>query len=304
MESNIHAGIELDGPVLRYAEVERVGGQARLLRLGECDFPFDPFVALRDGDAEGMDILQEALGDVFSGSQADGLRLALHPSKVLTWLAPFPKTLAYAERNARLRRETALMAGGAEAPEMNLTMQALYTAPGAAGEAVDWVQVVALPREMQSRVEQASRALARPGSRVGLSTQGTATVVGALGRMATAEPDKPIVCGLGLYADFTEYIVVRDGNPVLSSAGEALRGTDALFVLLRLLKQLGQGAHQVGGLYVYGSAANRDTVAALPSVFGSPARPINPLRTLMVEDPDAADPYEASAYAPCVGVAL
>lgn len=304
MESNIHAGIEFDGPVLRYAEVERVGAQARLLRLGECDFGFDSFAALRDGDPEGMDILQEALSDVFSGSQADGIRVALHPSSVLTWMAPFPKHLSYAERNARLRRETALMAGGASAPEMNLTMQALYTTPDANGDAVDWVQVVALSRDMQGRMEQAGRAMAKPGSRVGLSTQGTATVIGALSRMVESDPDKPIACGVGLYESFTEYAVVRNGQPVLSSAGEPLRGGDALFALLRLLKQLGHGAHEVDELYVYGSAANRDTVGALPTIFGRPARPINPLRTLMVEDPDAADAFEASAYAPCVGIAL
>ena len=65
------AGIEFDGTVLRYAEIERVGDGLRLLRLGECDFPFEPFSVLRDGDEEGLDILQEALGDVYHGSQAD-----------------------------------------------------------------------------------------------------------------------------------------------------------------------------------------------------------------------------------------
>lgn len=304
MDRTIHAGIELDGPVLRYAEVERVGPQARLLRLGECDFPFDPLVALRDGIQDDLDVLHEALADVFSGSQADGLRIAFHPTTVLTWVAPFPQQLSFAERNARLRHETGLMVGSEHAPGMNLTMQVLYTAPGDDGQPVDWVQVVALSKAMQGHIEQTGRAMARPGSRVGLSTQGAAAAIGALLRHGEAVPGKPIACGIGLYEGFTEYTVLRNGRPVLSSAGEPVRGPDAVFALLRFLKQLGHGAHEVRTLYTYGSASNRETTAALPPIFGGPAQPINPLRTLMVDDPDAADAYEASAYAPCVGIAL
>ena len=303
MERNIHAGIELDGPVLRYAEVERVGGQSRLLRLGECDFGFDALDALREGDAEGLDILHEALADVFNGSQADGLRVALHPATALTWMAPFPRALAYADRNARLRRETALLAGADGAAGLNLTMQTLCTT-GADDEAVEWVQVVALPRPLQERLEKTAQAMTHPGIRPGLSTQGAAATVGALARLAPAPAGKPLACAVGLYDTFTEYALVRDGQLALSSAGEPLRGADALFALLRLLKQLGHGAHEVGSLYVYGAGASREATAALPAVFGVAAQPINPLRVLLVEDPDAADAFEASAYAPCVGVAL
>ncbi len=305
MDSHIHAGIEFEGSVLRYAEVERVGESLRLLRLGECDFSFEPLLALRDGGEVEMDILQEALRDVFEGSEADGLRVAFHPSDVLTWMAPFDRQLPFSERNARLRQESALMAAGqADASEMNLTMQPLYTTESD-GAAVDWVQVVALPKPMHSRVEQLGGAFKRAGTRVGLSTQGAAAALGIVSQANTnINPARPLACGIGLYEQYTEYAVARAGKPLLSSAGAPVQSSDALFSLLRVLQQVGHYAQEVSHLYVYGTGTTQDSVDAIPRVMGFQAMPINPLHALMTDDSDAADPYEASAYAPSVGIAL
>ncbi len=56
--------------------------------------------------------------------------------------------------------------------------------------------------------------------------------------------------------------------------------------------------------FVYGDAARPSDLEALPHVFANPFEPLNPLRALLVDDPDAADPFDVSAYAPVVGAAL
>ncbi len=304
MDSRVHAGIEFDGTVLRYAEIERVGDGLRLLRLGECDFPFEPFGVLRDGDEEGLDILQEALGDVYHGSQADSLRVAFHPHDVLTWTAPFPQGLSQTARNERLRKEVGLMAG-ADAPNMQLTMHPLRQSTAADGALIDWVQVVALDDGMHARVESLGDIFSSPTVRMGLSTQGAAVAIERLHRDAMRRNSGPVLlCGIGQYERHTEYVVVQDGVLLLSSAGDRMPGSNAVFTLLQLLQQAGHYAQQVSALYVYGTTVRQPTLNALPDVFGGPARVGNPLTALMIDEPGGADPFEASAYAPSVGIAL
>jgi hypothetical protein len=293
MTDQARAAVAFEGSALRYAEVETVGNHARLLRLGACDFEFAPDEMLRAGNAEALAIVREAIGDVFEGSEASGLRVVLPPPGVLTWTAPFPPEQPVTERNARLKLETTLLAGADAAPGLNLTLQPLYRS-----DAFEWVQVVALPRPVQGRMEALGRTLSGGPTRPSLTLLGAARMAAACG---SAEG---LTVALGLFDARTEYVIVRGGDPVVLSSGKAERGPNALFSLLRLIDRLGAGAEAVQAAFVYGDAASAPDLDALPDVFTTPFAPLNPLRALLVDDPDAADAFEVSAYAPVVGAAL
>lgn len=287
------AAIAFEGDTLRYAEVEQVGTYARLLRLGACDFEFKPVDALREGDAEALAILREAVGDVFEGSTAQGVRIVLPPHSVLTWTAPFPSSQPVNERNARLTLETTLLAGADRGPSMGLTLQPLYSAGGQ-----DWVQVIALSRQTQGRMETIGRAMPNGGMRASLSLLGAARLAAACGS------ESGITVALGRYAHRTDYSVVRNGNPILIASSKAESIPNAAFTLLRLLDRIGANPTAVESAFVYGDAARPADLDALPHVFANPFEPLNPLRALLVDDPDAADPFDVSAYAPVVGATL
>ncbi len=287
------AAIAFEAQTLRYAEVEQVGKHARLLRLGACDFAFKPIDAIREGDAEALSVLREAVGDVFEGSTAQGVRIVLPPQSVLTWTAPFPSSQPVTERNARLTLETTLLAGADRGPSMGLTLQPLYSAGGQ-----DWVQVIALSRPTQGRMETIGRAMPVPGMRAGLSLLGASRLAAACGA------ERGTTVTLGRYASRTDYAIVRDGDPILVASSKAESIPNAAFTLLRLLDRIGAAPADVQSAFVYGDAARPDDLDALPHVFARPFEPLNPLRALLVDDPDAADPFEVSAYAPVVGAAL
>jgi hypothetical protein len=292
-ESQARAAVAFEGDVLRYAEVEQVGPHARLLRLGACDFDFDPSEAVREGDAENLAIVREAIGDVFEGSTAQGVRIVLPAHDVLTWTAPFPAEQPVTERNARLTLETTLLAGADAAPTMGLTLQPLYSTGSA-----DWVQVIALPRTVQGRLEGLGRAMPNAGMRVGLSILGGARLAAACGA------DQGLTVALGRFEARTEYVLIRDGNPILIASGKAESHANSAFALLRLIDQVEASGSEVACAFVYGDQAAPADLDALPGVFSVGFEPLNPLRAVVVDDPDAADAFEVSAYASCVGAAL
>ncbi len=287
------AAIAFEAQTLRYAEVEQVGSHARLLRLGACDFDFKPVDAIREGDAEALAILREAVGDVFEGSTAQGVRIVLPPQSVLTWTAPFPSSQPVTERNARLTLETTLLAGADRGPTMGLTLQPLYSSDGQ-----DWVQVIALSRPAQGRMETIGRSMPNGGMRAGLSLLGAARVAAACGA------ETGITVALGRYSNRTDYSIVRDGDPVLVASSKAESIPNAAFTLLRLLDRIGANPTDVQSAFVYGDAARAADLDDLPHVFAGAFETLNPLRAVIVDDPDAFEPFDGSTYVPVVGAAL
>src|SRR5690606_14335340 len=117
MDAQARAGIEFSDTVLRYAEVEQYGSRFRLLRLGTCDFDFrlvDDLLHRHHPDA--LEVVREALQDVFSGSIATSLHAALHPSLTTSFFTSIPAGLSTEERRRRLANEAMLLTG-AERPE-------------------------------------------------------------------------------------------------------------------------------------------------------------------------------------------
>src|SRR5690606_10565174 len=104
MDAQARAGIEFSDTVLRYAEVEQYGSRYRLLRLGTCDFDFrlvEDLLQRHDPDA--IEVVREALQDVFSGSIASTLHAALHPALTTSFFTSVPSGVSGGERLQRLQ---------------------------------------------------------------------------------------------------------------------------------------------------------------------------------------------------------
>ena len=106
------AGIAFCGSVMRYAEVERSGSAIRLIRLGNCDFEFNAadelFAAARPSR---LDVIKDALSDVFSGTTAATVRAVL-PAHVLTsFHTVVPANATEAVRNRQIALEAQTLVG-------------------------------------------------------------------------------------------------------------------------------------------------------------------------------------------------
>ncbi|HEX7072039.1 MAG TPA: hypothetical protein VF190_14595, partial [Rhodothermales bacterium] len=122
MQAQARAGIEFSDSVLRYAEVEQYGSRFRLLRLGTCDFDFglvDDLLYRHDPDA--VDVVREALQDVFSGSIASSLNAALHPSLTTSFFTSVPAGLTNDERRYRLTNESMLLTGARAPSDLSIS---------------------------------------------------------------------------------------------------------------------------------------------------------------------------------------
>jgi hypothetical protein len=306
MDGQARAGIDIYGTVLRYAEVERHGAGYRLLRLGSCDFDFDVAQDLLRTDAPThLDVVTEALGEVFAGSAASQLHVALHPPDCYTFFSALPVGLPEAVRRQRLQQEALLLGATGEGAPLRFSEDALHQEEGDAEGRAEWFHVLALPEQTWMRFDRLMRSSTfRTRYRLGMSTQGAAQAVGHIERTAEHASRPPLTLAIGWYPDHVEYVLCREGQWYFSHYTPASAPTDCAYFAVALLERLKLPTTAIGRIFIYGVRAAMSGFASLQAIFRQAPERLNPVRLVDLDPDSLADSFDAEAYAPCIGLAL
>ena len=302
MDALARAGISIDGKTLRYAEVEHYGVHRRLLRLGSCAFDFEVIAQVfEEADAAHLKTVREALRDVFSGSVASELRVALHPPSCCSFFSPVPAELTEAERQPRLRREAALLMQEEADVPFHLRTDVLYDETLSDGTAVAWMHALALPRAIHARFDGLLRGLPAKRYRFGLSTQGAAAVAA---RTEPESAERTLAVCVGQYPTHFEYALLDGGTWRFGYHTASGSPVDAAYFTVALLERMGRRPDEVQQVYLYGVDVRVEAFEVFEQVFGHAPKRLSPVAAVEMEEESLASQFNAEAYAPCIGVTL
>jgi hypothetical protein len=304
MEYPAFASIDLSWATLRYAEAAHHPDGVRPLRIGSCDFDFDiTSELLHDEDPEHLDVVIQALADVFTGSRADPLRVVVHPPSAQSFVTVVPADLAAPERTKRFQQEAALVAGAETEAALHVTASSIFADTHLD---VEPVQVLAVPAAWHERFATVVDSLPHTDVEWMLSTEAAARVMARVGA-DTASPNvaQSIVLVVGAYPDYTELGLLRNGHWYYSHHVDAEEPMDAAYNAMALLDRLEIPRDAVMHIGLYGLGASAQAFAPFESVFGVEPEAIQPFGALGI-DPEAVGEsgFGAGAYVPCVGAVL
>lgn len=308
MNAYAQAGIELDGTVLRYAEVEHYATNYRLLRLGSCDFDFDVADQLLHADEpEHLETIASALSDVFRGSLARQFNMVVHPLSCHSFFAPVLAGSPADKLDAHLLHEAELLTAPDTSTALHVTTTALYTQRLSAKRQLEWFHVLVLPDAIQARFAQIAAQLPYPQYRLNLSTAAAAAVVHRIEHKTlppTRRTEKPYTLAIGQYETHLEYTLCCEGQWRHSHHTRSGTALDAAYFAMRFLDHLRISPHQIGRLFIYGKCNSLEEFAPYIDLFGCAAERLNPILAVDLDPASLDDSFAAESYVPCIGVAL
>lgn len=309
--TRFRAGIELYGRVMRYAEVDLgargTAAAPKLLRLGACDFDFDVADALLDlAGPTHLDTVATAVREIFDGSRAETLRVAVHPWRTTSFFSPIPEGTAPATRLEQLKQEAAMLADAAASRPVRVKATPVRIEAGPDGRRSHWHHVLRLPESVHARFAHAAKPLGaerHDGAHEFVDATGAAAAVMARLHEPTGEDDEPFALAVGAYGERTEFALGRGTTWYHSHYADVPARSDGAYFAAALLDRLGVAPGRVHRLFVYGDDAEPATAELVSAFLNIEAEALNPLQVFGVAPP-GADPLALSAYAPCVGALL
>ncbi len=303
MQRQAFASIDLSWATLRYAEVEHHADGVRPLRLGSCDFDFDVTRELLRTEAPTrLDVVADALSDVFAGAASNQLRVVVHPPDAYSFVTVVPKEAPTEERAERFQQEASLLAGTEPGKGLYLTASSVHAETHLD---VEPVHVLAVPDDRHARFETVTAGMPHADVQWVLSTQSAAQVT-TRSMPAVEEADETaITLVVGAYPEYTEYGLLRNGRWYFSHYADAEDPADVTYFATALLDQLDIARSAVARIGLYGIGANADAFTPFESVFGVAPKLINPFGVLGLDHAaiQGAD-FGIGAYVPCIGAAL
>ncbi len=310
------AVVALSGRAMRYAEAALAPDGPRLLRLGTCDFDADAEAAVFGaGDEATLATVADAVRDVFSGSTARSLVVAVAAPNSTAFFTPLPAGLAAAARDEQIRQETALLADVAPGAPVRVRAVPVRAEAAPAGEpgsapgvARLWYHVLHVPEASHARLGRLAEALGAAAYDLADAGRASAAVVRAL-QPETAGMPPPVDLVVGAYARHTEVAVVRGGELVFGHFGPGATPEDTAYYALAALEAAGHDAAAIGRIYATGDALADRTgdaparLAVLTDLAGTAALPLNAIG-LFGRPVDGATAWELAAFAPVLGAAL
>ena len=306
--SRFRAGVELDGQVMRYAEIE-LGGRGtagpRLLRLGACDFDFDVAEAILDlSGPTHLDTVATAVREIFEGSASDRLVVGVHPWNATAFFSPVLEGAPPVARLEQFRQEAALLADVTASRPVRVRPTPVRIEAHPDGNRYHWHHVLHMPESVHARLEHLAKPFrtSREGGHAFVDATGAAAAIAA--RVVTMPEDEepPFALSVGVYSDRTEFALSQGDTWHYGHHVEADVRVDGVYFAGAMLGRLGLAPSEIGHLFVYG-AVEADTASTLSDWLGVEAQPLDPLKVFGLTPTDA-DPYGLAAYVPCVGALL
>jgi hypothetical protein len=300
------ASIEFHGRVLQYAEVaSQDGGLPTLLRLGSCDFDFDVEDALF-GPAWSDQIytVTDALEEIFSGSNASSLHIALHPSSCTSFFTPIPAHASDLERETRIRKDLSRL-NTLDAAYPPYIASELVRTEYVEADCMNWFHVLQVEWAVASRFERMMLKLSPSTHRFFTSTRSVATVVQhAITHSPPAEHENaPYVVAVGWYGTHIEYTISNLQGWLFSSFNHARFPSDSAYYVLALLQRLHISPRKVGRVFIYGNHPDMKHFSPFQSIFSINPEPLNPLLAFGPTH-QLSNGFAAATYVPCIGASL
>ena len=303
MKGATRAGVELHASIMRYAEVERYGERSRLLRLGSCAFDFDVADLVRGGKTEQLTLFREAVEDVFAGSEADELSIAVHPPVSDSFFAPVAADTPAAQREEELRRQAAYLLDMPSEGDVHVASEVLYTEP-VDGEAADWLHVLALPASGFAPFDVMLGELPFGTCRVQTSTQAAANMLNRLETPPEREDTGTTAyrIGLGVYTTHFEFIFCRNGNWHFASHAPAGPAEDGCYYLGALLNRMRLAPADVQDVFVYGQDPDPASFNIMRDLLSVVPQRLDALRVLDYEQEGLSEGLTGEVYLPAIGL--
>ncbi len=307
MSEAVSAGVEIQGSVLRYAEVEYGDNRHRLLRIGQHAFGFDAAAQLLRADSpRRLGEVVTALQNAFDGTDAEELALAVHPADAYSFFTPIEADLPVRERKLNLLQHAAIVTGARSAKDYHLATQTVRTAQDSEGEPVMWVHVLAVPEDIHERVGQIVDGLPFDRFSWMMSTEAASHVTSRIELTGVTQEQalRPYTLAIGQYAGVTEFTLSRDRQWFHSHFAErADTPSDRVYYAVGLLNRLDVPLNGIGRLFIYGRDVDAEVYQPFRPVFGVHPEPLDPFR--------AANPagtslngIEPTTYVPCIGASM
>ncbi len=307
MDAQARAGIDIHGSELRYTEVERYGSRRRLLRLGSCDFDFDVAreVLYVDGSPH-LEVISDALRDVFAGSAASTLFVTLPPTGCYSFFTSLQTGLTSEERNERFQQEVALLAGSDTSRAIRTTADALYTELLPDGRNVEWFHVLGVEENVYKRFDLVMAALPQVNYRIRVSMQGAASVLAHTEEAlkGAGRNHGLYVLAIGMYASHIEYTLFYNGKWYFSRHSAATTPADCAYYSVATLKRVGLTPADVEHVYLYGIRYGDEDLSILQAIFHKEPEWLNPIQVVDLDPDSLASGFDAEAYVPCIGAVL
>jgi len=305
MEAQARAGIDIYGRVMRYAEVEQYGARYRLLRLGSCDFEFaigDELFGSRD--PEHLATIIEAIRDVFQGSVARELCLAIHPPRGISYFSMAPPDATELVKRAQFEREAKLLTDPTSG-DLSLTSELAHAETLPDGDVVEWHQILALPAIVYSSLRTIVRDLSISAAYPMSSMHGIANALNRLHlKEALCPDDRPLVLAVGYYPTHFEYTVVRHGEWTFCHYTNPGDEADSVYFTLALLRQLGLHPNKVGRIFIYGIVSDIEDFAAMETIFDIVPEKLDAIPIVDLDASSLSSGFDFESYAPCIGISL
>ena len=308
--TRFRAGVELTGRVMRYAEVDLgprgASVPARLTRLGACDFDFDVAEAILDvAGPTHLDTVATAIREIFDGSEADKLFVAVHPWNATAFFSPVSESAPPVARLEQFRQEAAMLADATSGRPVRVhpTPVRIETLPD--GSRHHWHHVLHLPQSIHARLAHLAKPFGggKEGGHEFVSATGSAAAVAARLDRTPEDEDPAFALSVGTYGDRTEFALSRGDTWHYGHHVEANVLTDGAYFAGAMLNRLGVAASSIKRLFLYGDAAEPSQASTLSGWLGVDPEPLNPLRVFGLA-PSGADPFALAAYTPSVGALL
>ena len=252
MQAIARAGVEFHGSAMRYAEIEELNREYRLLRLGDCQFEFDAYeVLFNDGPDAFLDTISEAVAEVFQGSAARDFRVAVHPPVAKTFLSSVPKTVSASLTNEQLVFESAVLDISRDVSALRsneLTAATLEAEPDGqttptvskAAEAPEGhrrVHVSHLSSGIDAKLQKVFSNAGWPDFAIISSSEAAANLTKRLSDVQM-DKDAPLL-SLGIFADHSIYTIVQKGEWVYDHVRPENSPSDVAYFAMHVLNSAG-----------------------------------------------------------------
>lgn len=305
MRASATAGIEFFGTTMRYSEVEQYGAQHRLLRLGDCDFEFDVSEVLFElGTQKYLDVVTDALSEIFLGTTATRFRIAIHPptARIFKSLRISGDDDESSQENVAF--ESALMHDEVWTKEDRQIVLAQPPSPStvsAQAPTLEPILVSELSGPVRQRLYAVTSGIPEASPNVISSTEALLAVVR---ETASKDDFDGYQLSIGLYPSYTEFTVTRGREWILSQVRSEIERGDVAYFAVHFLGLSGVTMVNDVRVRIYGTGVSQEQLETLGSVFFDRVSFLNPISTVDLETDQFDDEFQFESFVVCLGAAL
>ncbi len=297
--AQVRAGVFFTSSSMRYAELERQGDSSKLLRLGSCDFSFNPLNELSGQTDENLANLTDAVAEVFVKSRASRIHVSLHPRLANSFFSPVANSLSRKEARRQIAEEARLIYPDKGAA--GIISRKLDNVVVSGGSKHAWVHITAVPSLVRNRLQQLMRGLS---DKVCVGIPLAESIVPLLSHSREVRTAAYVFL-VGLFEGRLELLLCKRGRlHYAQSISYTGAPSDAIYWATSLCQRLRVSAKDLDVIHMFGEKTDRTVERLLAGSFEAQVQELDPLRAIVVDPGRFSSDFNHGAFAPCIGVAI